>query len=301
MTSFVYSCSSLKSFPLINMSKVLTCDSMFGICTSLQVLPLLNTSSATSITGIFSSCPSLSSLPALNFSSVGIGGAASAFGTLSNCYSFLPTGLRYSFSVTGMKLSTAAINTMMDGLGTAAASQTVTIGTQWGVDNQSKTGVTTTNGSPTLTMSTTANLVAGMEAVGSNTTDAQRQVGIDVALDTVNSPAAFNVQNGDPVRFTNVDTVTGISISTTYYVRDSGFTSPNYTFKLATTKGGAAINLGGSNTSAAYINLPNIILSVDSGTQVTMSGNSTGSGSISIVFSNVQRWKGRLKGWTVSG
>lgn len=69
-----------------------------------------------------------------------------------------------------------------------------------------------------------------------------------VAADTIAQPAEFKVAEGDPIRFTAVSTVTGITTSAIVFAVDVTDT----TFKVSATNGGSAINLGGSDGNVEF-------------------------------------------------
>lgn len=66
-----------------------------------------------------------------------------------------------------------------------------------------------------------------------------------VAADTIAQSANYTFQDGDPIKFGSVGSVTGIDTNTIYYVVSAGAT----TFKVSATLGGSAIDLGGSNSN----------------------------------------------------
>ena len=70
-TSFAamfYSCSSLKTIPLLDTSSGTNFTSMFHSCSSLKTIPSLDTSSGTNFTSMFHNCQNLETIPSLDTS-----------------------------------------------------------------------------------------------------------------------------------------------------------------------------------------------------------------------------------------
>ena len=98
---------------------------MFNGCSSLSTIPLINTAAGTSFTNMFLNCFSLSTIPALNTA------AGTSFAGMFNGCSSLESaplaGTRYAISYASCALSSAELDAIYTGLGTAAGSQTITV------------------------------------------------------------------------------------------------------------------------------------------------------------------------------
>ena len=105
-TSMFNGCSSLSTIPLINTAAGTSFASMFNSCTSLRTVPALNTAAGTSFTNMFNGCSSLESAPL--------------------------AGTRYAISYASCALSSAELDAIYTGLGTAAGSQTITVTSNYG-------------------------------------------------------------------------------------------------------------------------------------------------------------------------
>jgi len=82
------SCSSLKSFPLLDTSSVTNFTHTWQDCTSLTSFPLIDTSSATTFLNAWLNCTSLTSFPAIDTSNgLYFGSPSSGTGTWRNCNS----------------------------------------------------------------------------------------------------------------------------------------------------------------------------------------------------------------------
>ena len=105
-TSMFQGCSSLSAIPLINTAAGTSFASMFQGCSSLRTVPALNTAAGTSFTNMFNGCSSLESAPL--------------------------DGTRYAISYASCALSSAELDAIYTGLGTAAGSQTITVTSNYG-------------------------------------------------------------------------------------------------------------------------------------------------------------------------
>ena len=129
MQTMFQNCSSLKSVPSFVTNSVTNMLSMFNGCSSLKSVPLFNTSAVTSIRTMFQNCSSLSVIP--TFNTAAIPTSTGSLSTFSGCSSLCQgriDGLRFSISYANCKLSTAALNDIFTGLGTAnSGSVTITV------------------------------------------------------------------------------------------------------------------------------------------------------------------------------
>ena len=129
-TSMFNGCTSLTSIPALNTAAGMNFSSMFNSCYSLTSIPALNTAAGTSFAYMFNNCTSLTSIPALNTA------AGTSFTYMfNNCTSLTSvelTGCKYSVSVASCLLSGTALDTLYTSLGTAAASQSITVTGNYG-------------------------------------------------------------------------------------------------------------------------------------------------------------------------
>lgn len=91
-------------------------------------------------------------------------------------------------------------------------------------------------------------------------------VGITAASPGVVTWASAPFKIGDPVIFTNISTVTGIAINTTYYVSSAGFT-PGVSFQISTTLAnalaGTSINTTGTTSASGVSGLQPVLFIQD--------------------------------------
>ena len=129
-TNMFQNCSSLSTIPLINTAAGTSFTSMFNGCSSLSTIPLINTAAGTSFANMFLSCTSLRTVPALNTA------AGTSFTNMFNGCSSLESaplaGTRYAISYASCALSSAELDAIYTGLGTAAGSQTITVTSNYG-------------------------------------------------------------------------------------------------------------------------------------------------------------------------
>ena len=128
-------CRSLKRAPVINSNKMTTIRNMFLGCYSLEHVPVYELPVCLRIDGAFSGCHSLTEIPAIDISAVNSSvNMAQAFDSCFNLSSIKMTGIKYSFSLVGTRLSAAALDVVYGNLGTIAG-QTITVsgvpGTSW--------------------------------------------------------------------------------------------------------------------------------------------------------------------------
>lgn len=164
-TSMFSGCFKLKSIPQFNMANVTNASSMFNSCSVLQTIPLLNTSKLNNVTTMFQNCYSLVSLPALNFSTVdsNTGSIFSGCAQLSNIDIY---GFRTTISVASCKLSTTALNKLLNNTWTSGGTKTLTISSNYGLDTAVTKTCGITAGSNVITVADTSSLTVGMPAIG---------------------------------------------------------------------------------------------------------------------------------------
>jgi surface protein len=127
MGSMFTSCTALQSVPLFNTAAVTNMSSMFSACSSLQSVPLFNTAAVTTMSSMFRDCSSLSIIPSFNTSALIASGTTFKFLNSFSLCQARTNGLKFSINYTNLKLSTAALNDVFTGLGTASGTQTINI------------------------------------------------------------------------------------------------------------------------------------------------------------------------------
>lgn len=287
-------CVSLQTIPQLNTASGTTFNQMFQNCLSLQTIPLINTGLGQSFASMFSGCISLSSLPLLNTASV-----TSFASTLSGCVSLQKATLsnRRGIDYTGLKLSQAALESIFTGLGVAftAASEIITISTNWGAVTPVALSGTTTAGSTVVTMASTTGITTGMQVTGVGTPST---TGIAVTTtdvgDTVNL-VAHGLSDNDEVSFATIVTTTGIAINTVYFV--VGATAN--TFQVSATLGGSALAL--TTNGSGTLRYKATVVSIVAGVSVTLSRPATSSGTNTLSYRNLKTNIALLKGYVVTG
>lgn len=131
------SCASLETVPLFNTALGTNFSSMLSFCRALTSVPLLNTAAGTNFASMFNNCVSLQSLPQLNTAAM-----TSAANMVGSCLSLSKArfaGTTRSISYLGLMLSSAALDDIYTGLGTAAGAQTITVTGNWGTTGDDPT------------------------------------------------------------------------------------------------------------------------------------------------------------------
>jgi hypothetical protein len=289
-------CRTLQNVPFLNTANCPDINRLFEFCAALTTLPPLNTARVTNFDSAFIGCSKLNSIPAFNMAS---GSSATAlnnvFATNSSVSKNDSFGHRFTFTVASNKLSSGSLETLFNNVGTvAAASQTLTISTNWGAPTAITSAATTTVGSTSVTGVTTSSLVVGMQVTGNNTalTTAVACTFQD-AGDTV-TEVAHGLSNGDEVSFATIVTTTGIVANTIYFVVNR----TTDTFQVAATSGGAALPL--TTNGSGTLRYRTTIASIGAGT-ITLSRPATASGATTLAFRFLKTGTALLKGWAVSG
>lgn len=128
-TNFALGCSGLESVSLSFPGGVTNASGMFYQCFGLLYVPLFPTSACTNFS-LFATNSGLREVPAYDLSAVTT--ISTPFSGCASLSRFLATGLTRGISFSGCNLSTAAINEMFTGLGTAFGAQTVTTTSNYG-------------------------------------------------------------------------------------------------------------------------------------------------------------------------
>ncbi len=292
-TSMFPNCYSLQSVSLFNLASATTTTSMFANCSSLQSVPLFNLSSATTTTQMFTNCTSLQSVPLFNLAS-----ATTTTSMFQNCYSlkrFL-ANIKQTQNLSNAKMSEVALSEMYSNLLTSVG-QTLTITGNYGIAltpivSLSGTG---TLGSKTITMANTTGLSIGMFVRGTGiSTAVNTAVTFTDTGDLVNK-TAHGLVNGNIISFNSINTTTGISISTIYYV----INATANTFQVSLTQGGTAIALT-TNGSGDY-NSPVFITAITPNVNITVSLPNVAAVSGTLTFrSDIHKtYLANMKGWTI--
>jgi hypothetical protein len=283
-------CENLKSVPLIDTSSGTNFNYMFYYCSSLTHIPLINISNqTTSLSQFCYYCSNLNSVPLLDFSN--LGGYSSIF---DGCYSLSKgalQGTKYSINYASCKLSPTALDEIFSYLASNVTTKSITVTNNWGAAKVSLSG-TTTAGSSTVTMASTAGLSANMWIAGigiGGTTG----VGFQDSSDTV-TLNNHGIPNGTRVSFTAITTTTGLTLKTIYYVVN---TQTN-TFQVSDTVGGTAKAL--TNDGTGSLNYENYIVSIVPNTSVTIRIPALSSTTNNFTFSTMNPYLATLKGWSVS-
>jgi surface protein len=294
MSSMFNPCSSLQTVPLFNTGAVTTMASMFNGCSSLQTVPLFNTAAVTTMGNMFSGCSSLQNVPALVTTTVTSSANFNTMFTTCNSLARIEAkDFRFTFSVANCKLSVAALDEIFTNLPTVATQQTITVTSNFGALTFSKTSSGTTAGSTTVTISNTADLVAGQEVFGTGVSDAVAVTFQDTG-DTV-TRTAHGLVDDTPVSFASITTTTGIVTWTTYYVVNATLN----TFQVADTIGGSPRAL--TNNGSGTLLYGTTIVSIVPNTSVELSVPASATGSVTLIFGQAKRSIARLKNWAVTG
>ncbi|MGI9158940.1 MAG: BspA family leucine-rich repeat surface protein, partial [Saprospiraceae bacterium] len=264
---------------------------MFVNCYSLQSVPLFNTAAVTNMSSIFNGCSSLQSIPAFNCGTVtSSANSVNMFATCSSNARIQATGFKYTFSVASNKLGVTQLEELFENLALTTG-QTLTITNNYGAVSYSLSG-TTTSGSTTVTMASTANLATGMEITGTGISSAVAVTMQDTG-DTV-TRTAHGLANNTRVSFATIVTTTGIAVYTPYYVVNAAAD----TFQVSDTLGGAAkaLTTDGSGTIVYGVT----ITAITPNTNITLSVPASASATITTNSSVVKPSIATLRGWAIA-
>lgn len=313
MSSMFNGCNGLQSIPLINTSNAISMASMFQNCFRLQTIPLIDTSNVTSMASMFNACRSLEALPLLNTINntsmqAMFQGAFSietipAFNT-SNVTTMV-NGFANSGIVTFPVIDTSKVsnfNAMFNGASTLESlpllntSNANNLGFMFNGASRLQTipalncrfvttfftaqaGISEYNIVKAIVSFSVANSklsAAALNAIYTNLPKVGGSVTFQDSTDTV-TITNHGYSEGDTIRFSTITTTTGISINTTYVVRNP----TTDTFQLSLTDTGSIINLvnNGTGTRASAT--------------ITVTGNYGTTGDDPTIAT--------AKGWTVTG
>lgn len=290
MTNMFSACGTIIKTPDYNTANVTLLNTMFSGCTSLQIAPTLDTTKVTSVTGMFTNCINLKSVPAYNLANVTNGGST-MINTATGLVEFLPTNINTSLNLPAANFTANAANIILNNLSIkSAAANVLTMATNPGIDALvSKTSVTCTAGSTTLSIANTVGLSSGMVITGGNVANA-RACTANVNTITL---TAHGLPANAMVSF-NLANITGVA-NTPVYVTNA---TAN-TFQVSTTQGGPAITF--LSNSTPNVQYGRYISSIVANTSITMTTPAGGSGTGTITFRVFDTTLATLKGWTVSG
>lgn len=292
-SSMFSGCSALQSVPTFSTAAGTNFNSMFFSCYSLQYAPAINTAAGTNVGSMLQSCSSLCSVPAYNF-----GNVTSASNVVTgdrSLHSSGITGMRISINYDSQKFSEAALTNIINNLGVASGTPTLTISSNYGAVTPVSLSGTTTAGSTTVTMASTTGIATGMQVTGTGTPST---TGIAVTFtdagDTVNL-TSHGLSDGDEAAFSSITSTTGIVINTIYYV--VGATAN--TFQVAATAGGSALAL--TTDGSGTLKYKATVVTINANVSVILSRPATSSGTNTLAFRTLKTNTALLKGWTVTG
>jgi surface protein len=296
MGSMFNNCTSLTTVPLFNTGVATDMSSMFNTCNALVTVPLFNTVAVTNMNAMFSGCSSLVTVPLLTSSAGTVTGRFT--NTFLNCISLTRgalNGPKYSISYSGCELSKEELESIFDYLDTiGAASQTITVTSNWGAPTPVTLTGTTTAGSTTITMANTTGIAVGMQITGTGSPlTSTRAVTFTDAGDLVNL-ASHGLSNGDEVSFATIVTTTGIVTNRIYYVVNAA----TGTFQVAATLGGPALAL--TTNGSGTLRYRTQVVSINPNVSITVSRQMAAGGANSLTFRQLRTGTALLKGWAVT-
>jgi hypothetical protein len=297
MTNMLGGCTGLQTVPLLNTQSVTNMTNMFTGCNSLQTVPLLNTQSVTNMFQMFNNCFSLQSVPALNTTAVDSSFNFSAIFASCNSLSRIEAkNFRFTFSVSGCKLSAAALNEIYANLPAVATSETLTVTGNYGVDAATTKSVNTTARSASIPVSDTISLAVGQFVTGTGTgITTGVSVTSDVSADTL-TLTDHGLTDGTRVSFFTLGTTTGVVLRTIYFVVNS---TAN-TFQVADTAGGTPRNLTGSNATMT-MRYPSYITAIDPNVSITLdTPAATTASSTTLSFRALDSSTALMKNWAIT-
>lgn len=276
--SIFQNCIKLKKIPTgaFPSNNLTISSNMFNGCCGIREIGALSLAAGTIDTNSFSGC----SISKHELVQIGFSGVGNLTWTLSN-----------------QLMSTTYLNNLMIALaGGTNTSGTLIINGNPGVDTAvTKTSSVSTTGSTTITVPDVTNLSVGMvmsmAGVSAETTNT-RAVTFQDTANTV-TLTAHGLPAGKRIAFTSITSTTGIAVRTYYYV-----VNPTAdTFQVATTVGGAAINLV-TDGSGNLTYMPQV--TAVGTTTVTVDVPAYSGGTTSAVFRKLNVWLGQSKNWTIT-
>jgi hypothetical protein len=194
------------------------------------------------------------------------------------------------------RLGKTELEEIFTNLPTVTSSQTITISNNVGLGTSvTARSTTTTAQSTTSVILNTTSLANGMLVIGTGTGISTGIIVVsDVSADTL-TLIGHGLPDGTPVAFSSLGTTTGVSLWTIYYVVS---TAAN-TFQVATTIGGAAIDLTGTGGNMT-VRYANYITSITTNTSIDTSTPMATSGTNNLDYRTVDSASALLKNWAVT-
>jgi len=287
--------SGIITIPQLNTANVTNMTNMFSSCSRLQSIPLLNTSSVTQMPGMFFACGSLNSIPALSTASITTDFGA-LFAQAANSLNRCQMVFQRTVSFQNCQLSRDAIEEILTNLAPRpTTSAEITLTGNWGLGTPITRTATITDGSTTINITNTTDLLPGMQVTGTGSPlTTPVSVTFQDAGDTV-TLTAHGLENGDEVSFATITTTTGLTENTIYYI----INKTTDTFQLSSTVGGLALPL--TNNGTGTMRHRTEIVSIVTNVSVTMSRPMRATGSESLTFRDLKTGTGLLKNWVVVG
>jgi hypothetical protein len=306
-------CYALKTVPFLNLKIGASAISMFSNCGALEYIPeIFQGKQVGGFTTLFSGANLLKKIPIMD-TIPAIAGQIIHGTTVTEVQTFdarlltsvatttspllRRTGMyggRFTVSYANKMLGRPAINEIIDNLGNAATSQTLTITGNPGANAHpayTRAGTGITSGTDYF-LTDTSNLVVGMQVTGTGISTG-RTAEFAAATDIV-TLTAHGFSNGKKVAFSSLTTVTGFNVFVIYYV----INATTDTFKLSLTPGGAAIDP--TVDGAGVIIYQTLVTNINPGVSVTVDTPFSASPT-SAVFRNLNTQFAVMKRWVVTG
>ena len=297
MLSLFNGSSGLLTVPLFNTAAVTNMTSMFNGCGTLTTLPLFNTAAVTTMNQMLNGCSNLTAVPALVTTAVtSSANFSNMFLSCNSLARIQAKDFRFTFSVAACKLSATALGEIFTNLPTVASSQTITITNNYGIGTSVTARSTTRVAQSTVsTLADTTSLANGMLVIGTGTgISTGITVVSDVSADTL-TLITHGLPDGTPVAFSSLGTTTGVSLWTIYYVVSTAAD----TFQVATTIGGAAIDLTGTGGNMV-VRYANYITNIVTNTSITTSTPMATTGTGNLDYRTINTAPAMLKNWAIT-
>jgi hypothetical protein len=285
------SCYSLRSVPLYDTSKGTAFGSMFYYCTSLASIPTFNTSNSLNFQSMFYTCSALQIVPALDMSkSTNNSGMFSGAQAISKS---LVQGAFVNHDYTACRLSKAAIEEIFNNFVPVGSTRTVDVTGNPGADAGVSLTGTTTTGSATVSMASTAGINVGDTVTGTGISAA---VAVTFTTGTnLVTKSAHGLVNDTPVSFATVVTTTALTKFTQYFVVNAA----TNTYQVSLTKGGAPVVFNASGSGTMLYGTK--VNAINPNVSVTLSVPASAAGANTLKFRKLNTSIATIKGWAVTG
>jgi len=288
-------CQTLQTVPAYSTGNVTSMNAMFNGCFNLAIAPAFtDTSKVTDVTSMFTNCYALKSVPSYNLANAVTGGTS----MLNNCQSladFNGYNINQNFTLPAAALSASAAGNILANLSIkSAVANTITLALNPGIPAAvAVTGVGSTAGNATLSVSNTTGLVVGMTAISANINS-----GITTTANTGTNAITLtnhNLTNNTIVSFSTAVFTVGTAYTPLYVTNATA-----NTFQVANTAGGSTLTVSANATPV--INYGRYIANIVANTSVTLSpGYASNTGTGTVNFRAFDTTIATLKNWTVSG